>query len=94
MNSPQNMAKTIIVTGALQFSLEVPAAKIKRLQDNFPIAHWVMKENSFSETFLFLGTKFYGVDLMDSLIRNSDIGQGGQVILLKTQASFQVLFLF
>lgn len=94
MNSPQNIAKTVIVAGALHFSPEIPAAKIKRLQDNLPIAHWVMKENSFSEAFLFLGTKFHEVDLMDSLIRNSHIGQGGQVILLKTQASFQVLFLF
>lgn len=58
MNVPQNMHRIVIVTGALHFSSEIPAAKIKGLQDRLPITHWLIKENIFSE-FLFPGIKFY-----------------------------------
>lgn len=61
MNRLQTTDRIVTEAGALRFSSEVPAAKIKGLQDRLLIIHWLMKENRFSGEFLFLGTKFNGV---------------------------------
>lgn len=53
------MDRAVIVTGALGFTSEVPATKMKGLQDRLPITHCAMKENSFPEEVLFPGTKFH-----------------------------------
>lgn len=55
------MDRIVIEAGALRFSSAVPAANIKGLQGRLPIIHWLIKENSFAEEFLFLATKFKGV---------------------------------